>query len=147
MKREVTLLLADDDPGHTALIERNLRRAGITNQILQFADGQLIVDFLFGSGFAAHRINNQSYLLLLDIRMPKIDGIEVLRRVKSDGELKKLPVIMLTTTDDPREVTKCHELGCSNYIVKPIAPDKFIEAIQRLGLFLSIVEIPPIDGN
>ncbi|MGZ8940422.1 MAG: response regulator, partial [Limisphaerales bacterium] len=89
---------------------------------------------------------HQSYVLLLDIRMPKVDGVEVLRRLKGDVSLKNLPVIMLTTTDDPEEVKRCHELGCSAYIQKPVDYDKFAEAVQRLGLFLELLLVPEING-
>ena len=86
------------------------------------------------------------YLVLLDIRMPKVDGIEVLRRIKEDQELRKLPVIMLTTTDDMREVQRCHELGCNVYIQKPVDYDRFAEAIRRLGLFITLLLVPPVNG-
>jgi len=86
-------------------------------------------------------------VLLLDIRMPKMDGTEVLEQIKMDVELRKIPVIMLTTTDDPREVEHCHVLGCSNYITKPVEYDSFVDAIRRLGLFLSIVQVPAIYGT
>ena len=86
------------------------------------------------------------YLVLLDIRMPKVDGIEVLRRIKVDAELRKVPVIMLTTTDDAREVERCHQLGCNVYIQKPIDYDKFTEAIRRLGLFMPLMLVPPVNG-
>ena len=79
--------------------------------------------------------------------MPKVDGVEVLRRVKKDKKLKKMPVIMITTTDDPRDVEKCHKLGCSSYITKPIDYGKFVDAIKRLGLFLLVVEIPKLNGE
>ena len=79
--------------------------------------------------------------------MPKIDGVEVLRRVKADEELKKIPVIMITTTDDPREVERCHELGCSNYLTKPIDYEKFVDAMRKLGLFLLVVQVPTINGR
>jgi CheY-like chemotaxis protein len=92
-------------------------------------------------------IQGRCYLLLLDIKMPKVDGVEVLRQIKSDPELRKIPVIMLTTTDDPREVDRCHTLGCSSYIAKPVDYDKFVMAIRQLGLFLAIVEVPRIDGE
>jgi CheY-like chemotaxis protein len=95
-------------------------------------------------GPGPHRNLDSSYLLLLDIRMPKVDGVEVLRQLKADDELRKLPVIMLTTTDDPREVQRCHALGCSSYIVKPVDYDRFAEAIKNLGLFISLVEVPRI---
>ncbi len=147
MKKEVIILIAEDDDGHATLIDRNLRRAGLLNEIIRFKDGQETLDFLFENGKGPHRKRDTGYLLLLDIRMPKVDGIEVLRRVKDDKELKKLPVIMITTTDDPREVDKCHELGCSNYVTKPIEYDKFIDAVRKLGLFLLVVEVPTINGN
>ena len=86
-----------------------------------------------------------AYLLLLDIRMPKVDGVEVLRRLKADECLRKMPVIIITTTDDPREVQKCHQLGCNSYITKPIDYDKFVEAIRKLGLYLMVVQVPVLD--
>jgi CheY-like chemotaxis protein len=140
--KEITILVADDDAGHARLIEKNLQRAGLHNPILRFADGQDLLDFLFCRGPAAHRSPNTPYLLLLDIRMPKVDGIEVLRQIKADPKLRKLPVSMLTTTDDPREVARCHELGCGNYIVKPVDYEKFSETIKQLGLFVGLIEVP-----
>ena len=81
-------------------------------------------------------------LLLLDIKMPRVDGVEVLRQLKSDPQTALVPVIMLTTTDDPREIQRCYELGCSVYITKPVDYQAFVEAINRLGLFLQVVRIP-----
>jgi len=146
MKKEVNILIAEDDMGHAALISKNLKRSGISNSILHFKDGQEVLDFLFCTGTSTHRKSGESYLLLLDIRMPKVDGVEVLRRIKEDRELRKMPVIMITTTDDPREIEKCHIYGCSNYITKPIDYEKFVESIKKLGYFLMVVEIPTIDG-
>lgn len=147
MTQEVIILVVEDDEGHAGLIRRNLNRAGITNRIFHFKDGQEIIDFLFRKGDGLHRKSGDAYILLLDIRMPKIDGVEVLRLVKSDEELKKIPVIMITTTDDPREVEACHKLGCSNYITKPVEYESFVNAIRQLGLFLSVVQIPKINGK
>jgi CheY-like chemotaxis protein len=147
MEKEVTILIAEDDDGHAALIRKNLQRAGIHNEILRFTDGQEVLDFLFAEGEGPHRQHGAPYVLLLDIRMPKVDGIEVLRRIKADPELCKLPVIMLTTTDDPREIEKCHEMGCSSYITKPIIYDNFVHAIRQLGLFLLIVEVPKLNHD
>lgn len=145
MTRELVILIADDDAGHARLIEKNLSRAGLHNPTQRFGNGQQVLDFFFGKeAGAAHRQPDTSYLLLLDIRMPKVDGVEVLRRLKQNAELRKMPVIMLTTTDDPREVERCHALGCSSYIVKPVDYDKFAEAIKNLGLFISLVEVPQI---
>lgn len=143
MEREVTILIVEDDDGHADLIQTNLERAGFKNTTLRFKDGQEVIDFLFG----AETRNKCAYLMLLDINMPRIDGIEVLRRVKESDVYKSIPVIMLTTTDDPREVQHCHELGCSNYVAKPVDYEAFIYAVRQLGLFLKIVEIPVRKGS
>ena len=147
MQDEVVVLIAEDDSGHAALIERNLRRAGITNPMKRFSDGQQVLDFLFRRGVGDVRQPHRAYVLLLDIRMPKIDGVEVLRQVRADEDLCKIPVIMLTTTDDPREVERCHAIGCGVYITKPIEYEAFMEAVRQLGLFLSVVQVPVINGH
>lgn len=142
MHQDVIILIAEDDEGHATLIKKNLRRSGIGNPILTFKDGQEMVDFLFPRGDGPHWENGKGYLMLLDIRMPRLTGIEVLEKVKEDTELCKIPIIMLTTSDDPREIERCHMLGCSNYIPKPIAYEGFGNAVNHLGHFLSIVEVP-----
>jgi len=143
MTNEVVILSAEDDDGHARLIEKNLNRAGLHNSIERFSNGQQILDFLFRRG-SKQRTDDSPYLLLLDIRMPQVDGVEVLRQIKEDVHLRKIPVIMLTTTDDPREVERCHALGCSTYIVKPVLYEKFAEAIKRMGLFISLVQVPQL---
>lgn len=145
--REVIILIAEDDAGHARLIEKNLTRAGLHNPIQQFKNGQEVLDFLFRRGPGPHRLSDTPYLLLLDIRMPQVDGVEVLTQLKQSPELRKVPVIMLTTTDDPREVERCHAIGCASYIVKPVDYDKFAEAIKSLGLYISLVEVPDINGK
>ncbi len=147
MNQDVIILVAEDDEGHAGLIRKNLARAGIANQLLHFKDGQAIVDFLFRLGEGPHRQIGVPYVLLLDIRMPKLDGTEVLKLLKADEELRKIPVIMITTTDDPREVEKCHAIGCSNYITKPVDYDAFVNAIRQLGLFLAVVQVPAVHGT
>lgn len=147
VNHEVIILIADDDAGHARLIEKNLTRAGLHNPIQRFSNGQEALDFLFRRGPGPHRQSTAAYLLLLDIRMPMVDGVEVLRQIKADAELRKLPVIMLTTTEDPREVQRCHQLGCNSYIVKPVDYDKFAEAINNFGLYVSLVQVPEIGSN
>lgn len=142
--RDVVILVAEDDDGHARLIEKNLTRAGLNNPIIRFDNGQAVLDFLFRRGTGSHRADEAPYLLLLDIRMPQVDGIEVLRQIKLDAELRKIPVIILTTTDDPREVERCHSIGCASYIVKPVDYTKFAEAIKGLGLYISLVQVPEI---
>jgi CheY-like chemotaxis protein len=147
MNEEVVILVADDDEGHAGLIRRNLERSGIVNPIVHFGDGQAALDFLFGLAEGARREPGKAYVLLLDIRMPRVDGIEVLRRIKGDAELRRMPVVMVTTTDDPREVAYCHELGCNSYVTKPVEYEAFVNAIRQLGLFLSIVQVPRVGAE
>lgn len=142
MKKEAVILIAEDDDGHASLIRRNLQRSGIQNQIVHLKDGQETMDYLLQNLNDMKVEQNKTLLLLLDINMPKIDGIEVLRQVKAHPQLQKIPIIMITTTDDPREVERCHALGCNTYITKPIDYEKFSKAINQLGLFLLVVEIP-----
>lgn len=146
-RKKVVLIIVEDDNGHAKLIRKNLIRNGIINEIIFFKDGQEVLDFLFRTGEGPHRQHGIAYLLLLDIRMPRVNGVEVLRQIKSDDELRKMPVVMVTTTDDPMEIDECHSLGCSNYITKPVDYDKFVEVIKQLGLFLLIVEVPKINGE
>ncbi len=144
MNQEVIILIAEDDEGHALLIRKNLARAGISNRINHFKDGQEVLDFLFCQGAGPHLKAGEAYVLLLDIRMPKVDGTEVLAQLKAHPELRKIPVIMITTTDDPREINRCHQLGCSNYITKPVEYEGFVNAIRQLGLFLAVVQVPRI---
>src|SRR5205823_3557837 len=113
------------------------------NNLTRLRDGQEALDFLFGEDGAGGPPPSDQTLLLLDIKMPRLDGIEVLRQLKADPRTRAVPVIILTTTDDPREVERCYQLGCNVYITKPVDYQAFVEAIQRLGLFLQVVAVPP----
>lgn len=141
------ILVVDDDEGHAILVRENLQAAGLHNPIIHFRDGQEILDFFFPRGPGPHAEKGGTYLILLDIRMPKVDGVEVLRRLKEDPELQKLPIIVFTTTDDVREVERCHLLGCNVYLQKPVDYEKFAEAIRRLGLFMMLLLVPPVNGH
>ena len=140
----VTILFAEDDDGHASLVQRNLERAGLVNSFLRVRDGQELLDCLRSGGASQGHVLDEAIVVLLDINMPRIDGIEALRQVKESPELRRVPVIMLTTTDDPRDIDRCYELGCNVYITKPVDYDGFIDAIRRLGLFLQIVQRPRI---
>ena len=146
MNKEVIILIADDDDGHAGLIQKNLARSGVANEIIRFRDGREIENFLFLEGTGPHRVPELAYVLLLDIRMPRLDGTKVLQRIKEDPVLRKMPVIMITTTDDPREVAHCHKLGCNSYITKPVEYEAFVNAIRQLGMFLIVVQVPVVDG-
>ena len=146
MTKDSIILIADDDQTHFELIRKNLLRAGISNEILHFADGQKILDFLFKTSKEPEQERkSQEYLLLLDIRIPKVDGVEVLAKIKQDEKLKKIPVIILTAADDADIIDQCHSLGCSTYIVKPTEHRDFEKAVQKIGRFLSVVEITSIE--
>jgi CheY-like chemotaxis protein len=144
---ELVILMAEDDDGHAYLVRENLKEAGVCNQIVRVANGQEALDFVHCRGAHAGRAPGGPLLVLLDINMPLVDGVEVLRRLKADPETAGLPVIVLTTTDDPREVQRCYDLGCSVYVTKPVDYDRFVEAIRRLGLFLAIVRVPREDAR
>jgi CheY-like chemotaxis protein len=142
----LVVLLAEDDPGHATLVQRILKRAGIANDLVHVLDGQEALDYVRREGRYANRKTNGSLLLLLDINMPRLDGVEVLRQIKAEESTSTIPVIMLTTTDDPREIERCYKLGCSVYITKPVEYEAFVEAVKRLGLLLQIVKIPREDA-
>ncbi len=133
---DVVIVLAEDDPGHARLIEKNLRTV-ITNKFIRFANGQEALEYLRQEGQGP-----QQHLLLLDLNMPVMDGYQVLGHLKADQRTAHIPVIVLTTTDDPAEIQRCYELGCTAYVAKSADYEEFTEAMRRLGLFLTIVRMP-----
>jgi CheY-like chemotaxis protein len=139
---QLVILLAEDDDGHAQLIQRNLKRAGVANEIVRVRDGQEAIDYIRCQGAFRQRKPGAPLLALLDINMPRVDGTGVLQAMKSDAANAQIPVIMLTTTDDPREIERCYKLGCSVYITKPVQYDEFVEALTRLGMFLEIIKVP-----
>lgn len=139
--KHVTLLLVEDDPGHALLIEKNLRRAGIVNHLVKLDTGQKAVDFLLKKGEYHGDDHARPYLILLDLNLPVISGYQVLEVIKNDELLQTIPVVILTTTDNPHEIKRCYELGCNVYVTKPVEYELFSEAVRKLGLFLSIVRL------
>ena len=140
----VTILIAEDDEGHAELIMEQLRSAGVSNEIIRFHDGQELWDYLMAEGRRTPQHDSHGFLLLLDIVMPRLDGLEVLQRIKADKQWHNLPIIMLTTTDDPREIESCYNHGCNCYITKPMEYKRFMEMLRQLGLFLMVVQTPTI---
>jgi CheY-like chemotaxis protein len=135
----LTVLIAEDDDGHAELVRAQLLDAGIRNPYFLFRDGQEFWAYLDTQGR-----QGGAFLVLLDIRMPKMDGIEVLRRIKADESLARIPVIMLTTTDDPREIEECYRLGCNCYVTKPVEFEAFAQTLNRLDLFIMIMRVPEV---
>ena len=142
MNEPSTILLAEDDDGHASLVQRNLKRANIADEIVRVKDGQEALDYVHRAGRSVAGTSNPPRLVLLDINMPRLDGIEVLRRIKSDVSTRAIPVVMLTTTDDPREIDRCYDLGCNAYVTKPVEYAGFIDAIKSLGNFLQVLSTP-----
>ncbi len=149
MKKDVVILIAEDNAGHFQLIKKNLWLTCVDHDILQFKNGKEILNFLFKTDTEIYLEEDKKYVLLLDIRMPQVDGLEVLKRIKDDQRLRKIPVIMLTTTSDASMIRQCYELGCSYYIVKPVDYHYFMEAVQNLGEFLSLesMRLPSVSEN
>lgn len=139
----VTILVVEDDPGHARLIERNLRCSKIANEIIKLGDGQQALDYLFGEGDYDGMTPSSSLLVLLDLNLPAVDGFQVLERVKSDDRTRHIPVIVVTTSDDTRDVSKCYRLGCNVFLTKPLVDyEQFAEVVRKLGMFLSVVTVP-----
>jgi CheY-like chemotaxis protein len=139
MAKNLTILIVEDDEGHATLIRMNLRDAGINNELVHVTDGQAALDYV-AARYQSSRPD--PLLILLDLNLPEVDGFGVLKSLKSDVETRRIPVIILTSTDDKREITRCYELGCNIFLRKPVDYASFVNAIKQLGLFLSVVEIP-----
>jgi CheY-like chemotaxis protein len=139
----VTIIMIEDDEGHARLIERNIRRSGVNNEIIPFSNGTDAVKHLFGSDGTGINHKGRALLILLDLNLPDMTGIEILRQIKDNKYLKATPVVVLTTTDDSQEIKRCYELGCNVYITKPVNYESFANAIRQLGLFFSVIQVPP----
>jgi CheY-like chemotaxis protein len=130
--------MIEDDEGHARLIEKNIRRAGVNNTIKHFDHGAPALTFLASD--EAHE--EGPFLILLDLNLPDMRGADILAKIKADKRLFRAPVIVLTTTDDKKEIERCYELGCNVYMTKPVDYDAFATAIRQLGLFLSVIQVP-----
>ena len=142
----VRIVMIEDDEGHARLIERNIRRAGVTNEIMPFSTGGEALAYLFGGVSEGEPLRGLQLLILLDLNLPDMSGFDILERVKADPALKRAMVIVLTTTDDPREIRRCYDLGANVYVTKPLQYDKFVQAIQQLGMFVSVMKIPEAEA-
>lgn len=143
--RPVTIVMIEDDEGHARLIEKNIRRAGISNDIKHFLDGGRALSYLFEAP-EGPALNGPA-LILLDLNLPDMSGTDILQRIKADDSpLRRTPVVVLTTTDDAREIQRCYDLGCNVYITKPVNYENFADAIRQLGLFLSVIQVPEPDN-
>lgn len=137
-----SIILVDDEQAHAILIERNLRRLGYKKDIIKLLRGQELLDLIFGLGNYEGSPLPDFPLILLDLNMPGKSGMDVLKEIKNNVDTQHIPIIVLTTSDDPTEIQQCYRLGCNAYIIKPVMPDEFQEKISELAQFLNIVSSP-----
>ena len=143
-QQPVSIIMIEDDEGHARLIEKNIRRAGISNKLIHFLDGTSALDYLFNAPEGPAQ--NGPAMVLLDLNLPDMSGTDILTKIKSDPRLHRTPVVVLTTTDDKVEIARCYDLGCNVYITKPVNYESFADAIRQLGLFLSVIQVPDQDA-
>lgn len=141
----VEILLIEDNEHDAEMTIRALKKNRITNGVIHLKDGVQALDFLFGTGeFAGRDVNEKPKVILLDLKMPKVDGIEVLAQIKSNELTKKIPVVVLTSSKENPDIEKCYALGANSYIVKPVDFTGFMEAISHSGLYWVMLNHPPV---
>ena len=143
--KPVTIIMIEADEGHARLIEKNIRRAGVANEIIPFVNGTSALEFLMGEDGTGAVNKGRQLLVLLDLNLPDMTGVDILEKVKTNEHTRRSPVVVLTTTDDQREIQRCYDLGANVYITKPVDYDGFANAIRQLGLFVSVMQVPEAD--
>jgi CheY-like chemotaxis protein len=141
----VTIVMVEDDEGHARLIEKNIRRAGVNNEIIPFTDGTSALEYVLGADGSGEASARRHLLVLLDLNLPDMTGVDILAKVKANRHTRPSPVVILTTTDDQREIQRCYDLGANVYITKPVNSESFANAIRQLGPFFSVMQIPETD--
>jgi two-component system response regulator len=142
------ILLVEDNPDDEALTLRALRKNNIANEVVVARDGVEALDYLFGEG--AHQDRNladQPQVILLDLKLPKVDGLEVLKRIRQDDRTRRLPVVILTTSSEESDIVSSYDLGANSYIRKPVDFDQFMEAVRQLGLYWLVLNVTAPDGH
>ena len=142
MTATLSIVIAEDDEGHATLVRRNLKRAGLESEPVHVRDGQEMLDYVYRRGRWSDRAPHDALVLILDLNMPRLGGLQVLEQLKADEAVTRIPVFVLTTTDDPIELDRCYTLGAAACIVKPIEYAAFSEVVQRLAQFLLMARIP-----
>jgi two-component system response regulator len=143
--KEVEILLVEDNPNDVELALRALKKHNLANKVHVVKNGAEALEYIFGTGaYAGRDVNNRPKVILLDLKLPKVDGLEVLRRIKADERTKVIPVVVLTSSTEERDIVESYQLGVNSYIVKPIDFDKFIDAVSELGLYWLLLNQPPL---
>jgi CheY-like chemotaxis protein len=145
MKQSLEILLVEDNPNDAELAIRALKKHNLANNLIHVTDGQAALDFLLGTGIHHGRdVHQHPKVVLLDLKLPKLDGIEVLRQVRADERTKLVPIVIMTSSREDRDVVESYKLGANSYIVKPVDFEKFSEAVSHLGLYWLLLNEPPI---
>ena len=143
--KEVEILLVEDNPNDAELAIRALKKSNLANKLLWVKDGAEALDFIFATGDYSHRdVVNGPKVILLDLRLPKVDGMEVLRRIKGDELTKSIPVVVLTSSKEDRDVIDSYKLGVNSFISKPVEFEAFAKTVSELGFYWLLVNIPPM---
>ena len=140
--KPVKIVMIEDDEGHARLIEKNIRRAGVGNEIIPFVNGTDALNYLLGDDRSGVASAGRQQLILLDLNLPDMTGIDILQKLKGNKHTKRSPIVVLTTTDDSREIQRCYDLGANVYITKPVNYEGFANAIRQLGLFVAVMQVP-----
>lgn len=144
MNNEVEVLLVEDSLNDAELTIRALKKNNLANKILHLEDGQDALDFIFGEGnFSKHKVEDFPKVILLDLKLPKVNGIQILQKIRADERTKKIPIVVLTSSKEDPDIQKCYELGVNSYIVKPVQFEAFIKAVSELGLYWLLLNQPP----
>lgn len=141
---EKTILLVEDNPDDVSMTERALKKAKVINSLVVVGDGAEALDYLFGTGaYAGRNVNNMPQVILLDLKLPKIDGLGVLRRIRANELTKLLPVVILTSSKEEKDLINSYNLGANSYIRKPVIFNQFAEAVRQMGLYWLLLNEPP----
>lgn len=144
MNYEVGILLIEDNPSDAEMTIRALRKNNLANKLVHLEDGQEALDFIFAEGnYANRKVEDTPKVILLDLKMPKVNGIQVLQKLKADERTKNIPVVVLTSSKEDPDIKKCYRLGVNSYVVKPVQFEKFVTTISELGLYWMILNQPP----
>ncbi len=143
--KEVEILLVEDNPTDAELAIRALKKNNFANKLVWVKDGAEALDFLFATGaYADRQVCNGPKVIMLDLRLPKVDGMEVLRRVKDDARTRTIPVVVLTSSKEDRDIAESYKLGVNSYISKPVEFDEFAKTVSELGMYWLLVNRPPV---
>lgn len=145
---EKTVLLVEDNPDDEVLTLRALRRHNLANEVIVARDGQQALDFLFGEGeYAGRDTSHQPQVVLLDLKLPKVDGLEVLERMRADSRTRRVPVVILTSSKQEQDLLRSYDLGANSYVRKPVDFEQFIEAARQLGMYWLVLNEVPHGGD